>query len=257
MYSREWSPPFWRGSLDEAVAAGRAALDELGRQNPEGEIRQSVSLGYADGSTQEFGFVDTLQESASTIDPGEVTAVSIHVEATAWGKPTASAQIEAKAKDGLSVKAEGTETFASGMVATLKSRLGGGADAGEQAAEVPLRFIDWLFFALIPVAFVGMLVFEDQQFEYQDTASAIAFALFVSLIPTIIALAVFGLGQISRSPLRFVLVAEGEQFPDEGERRTGPIWRAKAWFEKHPLVAVVTLLVIGALLGRAAELLKF
>jgi hypothetical protein len=256
VYSRGWSPQFWRGSLNEVIAAGRAVLDELARQNPEGVIEQNVSLSYADGSTQDFGIVDALRGAAPAIDPGEVTGLSISVEEKAWGRPTALAEIDANAQVGIRVKAEGTEPFASGMVATLKSRLSGGADAGERAAKQPMRFVEVLLLAMIPLAFVCALIFEDQQFAYQDTPSAIVLAVLAAFIPAVLAFGAFTLRELDRKPIRFILVPEGEQFPDEGERKTGPVWRAKAWFEKHPLIAIATLLVIGALLGRVADLIE-
>jgi hypothetical protein len=252
VYKREWSPSYWRGSLDEVVGAARAALDEIKRQRPGEMFEENISLDFDDASTQDFGSLDGLQEAVSTVDIADVTGLRI-------GFPVdvnTSVQIWASSF-GLSVKAEGSEAFASGMVATLKSRLAGGAEAGDQAARIPLRFIDWFLLGLIPVAFFGSQFFLYSTSEHDDKLWFLFMGIAAAMIPAFIAGGVFFDGMENRLPPSFVLVAEGEQFPDEGEERTGPVWRAKAWFEKHPVVALMLVLIVGALLGRAAELLKF
>jgi hypothetical protein len=252
VYKRGWSPSYWRGSLDEVVGAARAALDEIKRQRPDEMFEENVSLDFDDASTQDFGSLDGLQEAVSTVDIADVTGLRI-------GFPVdvnTSVQIRA-GSFALSVKAEGSEAFASGMVATLKSRLAGGAEAGDQAAQIPLRFIDWFLLSLIPVTFVGSQILLYAISKYDDTVWFLFMGSFVAFIPALIAGTVISEGRDKRKPPAFVLVAEGEQFPDEGEKRTGPVWRAKEWFERHPAVALLSVLVIGALLGRAAELLKF
>lgn len=215
-------------------------------------FEENVSLDFDDASTQDFGSLDGLQEAVSTVDIADVTGLRI-------GFPVdvnTSVQIRA-GSFALSVKAEGSEAFASGMVATLKSRLAGGAEAGDQAAQIPLRFIDWFLLSLIPVTFVGSQILLYAISKYDDTVWFLFMGSFVAFIPALIAGTVISEGRDKRKPPAFVLVAEGEQFPDEGEKRTGPVWRAKEWFERHPAVALLSVLVIGALLGRAAELLKF
>ncbi|HEX3734852.1 MAG TPA: hypothetical protein VHU86_06815 [Solirubrobacterales bacterium] len=52
-----------------------------------------------------------------------------------------------------------------------------------------------------------------------------------------------------RKPARFVLVAEGQQFADEGDEKGGPIWRAQRWFDRHPFVKWAGTLLLGALVG--------
>jgi len=252
VYKREWSPSYWRGSLDEIVGAARAALDEIERQHPDEMLDENVSLNFDDESTQDFGSLDGLKGAASTVGITNVAGLWIGFTVDV----NTSARITA-GSSGLSVSAEGSEAFASGMVATLKSRLAGGAEAGDQAARIPLRFIDWLLLALIPVAFVGSQIFLYADSKYDDTLGFLFMGIFVTFIPASISFWVISEGQDKRKPPPFVLVPEGEQFPDEGERRTGPVWRAKAWFDKHPAVALMLVLVVGALLGRAAELLKF
>lgn len=252
VYKREWSPSYWRGSLDEIVGAARAALDEIKRQHPDEMFEENVSLDFDDESTQDFGSLDGLQEAVSAIDITDVTGLWI-------GFPVdvnTSVRIRA-GSSGLGVSAEGSEAFASGMVATLKSRLAGGAEAGDQAAQIPLRFIERFFLALVPVTFIGSQIFFYASSKHDEPAWFLFFGFFISLIPALIGFGLIADSHDDRLPPRFVLVSEGEQFPDEGEKRTGPIWKAKAWFEKHPAVSLTLVLVVGALLGRAAELLKF
>jgi hypothetical protein len=238
--------------LDEIVSAARAMLDEFKRQHPD-EAGEVVNLDFADESQQDLGSLDNLENALPTIELGEVAGLWI-------GVSTGLAEFAARivvGPHGLCANAEGSEAFASGMVAILKSRLAGGAEAGEQAAAVPLRFIDWLLLALIPASFIGSQVLLYSQFGHDDTLWFLFMGLLIAMPAALIFGFVFTDGQDKRSPPRFVLVPEGEQFSDEGELRTGPVWTAKAWFERHPLVAVATLLAVGALLGRAADLIKF
>jgi hypothetical protein len=254
VYDRSWSPSYWRGSLDEIMGAARAALEEIKRQHPNDQIAESVHLDFVDDSEQNLGSLDGLQDALPTIDIAEVKGFWIGF--SVLGDETASATIK-KSVGELGVSAKGSEAFASGMVATIKSRLVGGAEAGEQAASVPLRLIDWLLLALIPAVFIGVQIFCYQQFTQNDIFGFILLGTVVAFIPAMIAGFVIPEGKENKLPPRFALVPEGEQFPDEGEARTGPVWTAKAWFEKHPAVALLLVLVIGALLGRAADMIEF
>lgn len=253
VYDRGWHPSYWRGSLDEILGAARAALDEIKRQHSEELIFENVHLDFADESMQDLGSLKGLEDVISTVKISEVMGLGIHI--SAQGNAIASVRIAASSL-GLNVSAKGTETFASGMVATVKSRLAGGAEAGEHAARVPLRFIDWFLLALIPAALVGVFVFYTS-LKYHDLIGFFLLGVIVPLVPAWLAYFVIDSGQDKRSPPRFALVPEGQQFPDEGDEKTGPIWTAKAWFEEHPAVALMSVLVIGALLGRVADLIKF
>jgi hypothetical protein len=250
VYKRGWSPRYWRGSLDEILGAARAAHDEIKRQHPRKEIYERVSLRYGDGSTQDLGSLDALQAAIPAIDIGDVTGLSI---STGVFDDTAASIGIASMSYGLDIEARGSEAFAAGMVATVKSRLTGGAEAGERAARVSLRLIDWLCLALVPAAVVAALVFNASL----DHPPWLGFLLLVLTAgPALLAFSVIESGREKREPAGFVLVHEGEQFADAGDARTGPIWTLKAWFEKHPAVALLSVLVIGALLGRAADLIK-
>jgi hypothetical protein len=216
-----------------------------------GAVEEGGKVEFIDGSEQAFDSLAALR-ALTTADPGEIEEISIRLrvkESSVW--------ITGNRSRGLSVSADGTQAFASGMVATLKSRLAGGAEAGEQATVVPLRLVDWLLLALIPVLFIGAQVFLYAHFSHDDPVGFALMGLIFAFIPGLIASFSIPEGKEGRRPPPFVLVREGEQFPDEGEPRTGPVWRAKAWFEKHPAVALLSVLVIGAMLGRAAELIKF
>lgn len=247
VYERGWSPTYWRGSLDEIVGAAQAALEEIKRQHPDEEaIGESVHLDFADKSKQDLGSLAGLRDALPNIDIKEVQGFWISF--TVLGKVTASVRIKASESQ-IDVNASGSEAFAAGMVATLKSRLAGGAEAGEQAASVPMRVVDWVLLGLIPVAFIGAQVFCYAQFSHDDPVWFLFLGLVAALIPGMIAGFVVPDALESRRPPGFVVVPEGKQFRDEGEAGEGPVWRAKAWFDRHPLVKFVLTLIIGGLIG--------
>jgi hypothetical protein len=254
VYDRDWRARHWRGSLDEIVSAAKAASEEVSRQESDAAMWDSVGVDFSDSSTQRFDSLSAFEQSLGQIHPAEVASLRISISSRPLGGG-ASCSINGGGH-GLRASAEGSEAFASGVVATLKSRLAGGAEAGERNKRVPLRPLDWLICAAGVVATLGValgvaLVVNDEQLS----TSAGVVAAYVPGFGT------WWLFDRSRKNLKrprpFELVAEGQQFPGDEKRETGPIWTMKSWFEGHPAISVVTLLVAGALLGRAAELIKF
>lgn len=195
-----------------------------------------------------------MQEAAPSIAPTEISGLSIRVEVKDRGVATASAEISASVGSGLRVKAKGTETFASGMVATLKSRLAGGSEAGEKASDVPFRPIDIIVLVLVALGPAAVFLW---RLDSEDLTKALSYGAVALILVLGVAVFVVGGYQSENKPPPFVLVPEGEQFPDEGEDRTGPVWSAKAWFDRHPALRFSSVLVTGVVLGRAAELIKF
>lgn len=258
VYERDWQASPWRGSLEELVSAAQAAVDEMIRQAGElteqelamGAVLEHGSIDFADGSKQAFDSLSKLMELTS-IDPSEFEEISIILRVR-----TSKVSLRG-GFGGLSVSAEGSEAFAAGIVATLKSRLAGGAEAGRQAAVVPLRLIDWFLLALAPIVFVGVQIYLYGYFDSDDAVGNAFMGFLIAGVPAAVASFVIPDGKDKRRPSPFALVREGAQFPDEDERQTGPVWRAKAWFDKHPALALVLVLLIGALLGRAADLIQF
>jgi hypothetical protein len=243
VYKREWKASAWRGSLDEIVGAVQAARDEIYRQGTQ-HVSETSVLEYKDGSSETINSLDALREIAENADPAEVKNLSIRL---AGGNP--SVLLLGTAEKGMSVTAEGSEAFAAGMVAILKSRLAGGAEAGEMMVFVRIRPFEWFLLALSPVLFVVALVFFFVHFKEDDIGFFLLMAGLAGLAPLLVGFGLIADNQRRSDPVRFVVVPEGDQFPDEGEERDGPVWRTKAWFDRHPLVKVVTTLLVGGLIG--------
>jgi hypothetical protein len=214
---------------------------------------QKIELTYADDSEQTFENLESLRDSLPGIKPAEVVDVLMSL-----GVPKALT-IEGRRSSGFRVAAAGTEAFAAGVVATLKSRLSGGYDAARQAsaAATRLRLVDWLLLSSIPLLPAGAVFYYLSYIKYSDAMGAILVGVLGLLPAIVISIPIVFMGLEKRTPPPFALVPEGKQFLDEGERRTGPIWRAKAWFERHPLLGFLAALLTGAVLGRAADLIQF
>ncbi|HEY5941888.1 MAG TPA: hypothetical protein VIT89_03400 [Solirubrobacterales bacterium] len=243
VYKREWKASAWRGSLDEIVGAVQAAVDEIHRQGIQYVSEVSI-LEYKDGSSETINSLDALREMVGNADPAEVKNLSVRL---AGGTP--SVLLRGTADKGLSVTAEGSEAFAAGMVATFKSRLAGGAEAGEMMVLVPIRPFEWFLLALSPVLFVGALVFLFVQSRDDDVVFFLLMAGLVGGAPLFVGFGAIADNNRTSNPVRFVLVPEGDQFPDEGEAKDGPVWRAKDWFERHPFIKLVLTLLVGGLIG--------
>jgi hypothetical protein len=243
VYKREWKTSAWRGSLDEVVSAVQAALDELHRHGIQNLSETSV-VDYKDGSSETINSLDAFREMVENAEPAEVKNLSVRL---AGGTP--SVLLRGTADRGLSVTAEGSEAFAAGMVATLKSRLAGGAEAGEMMVLVPIRSFEWFLLALSPVLFVAALIFFFVHFKENDIAFFLLMAGLLGGVPLLIGFGLIADNVRGSNPVRFVLVQEGDQFPDQGETRDGPVWKTKAWFDRHPLVKFVLTLLVGGLIG--------
>jgi len=243
VYKREWKASAWRGSLDEIVGAVQAAVDEIHRQGTQ-HVGETSILEYKDGSSETINSLDALREAVENVDPAEVKNLTVRL---AGGTP--SVLLRGTADKGLSVTAEGSEAFAAGMVATLKSRLAGGAEAGGMMVLVPIRPFEWFLLALSPVLFVAALVFFFVDFKEDDIVFFLLMAGLAGGMPLFFAFGLIADNYRNSDPIRFVLVPEGDQFPDEGEAKDGPVWRTKAWFDRHPLVKFVLTLLVGGLIG--------
>ncbi len=243
VYKREWKVSAWRGSLDEIVGAVQAARDEIHRQGIQ-HVSENSILEYQDGSSETINSLDALRGVAENSDPAEMKNLSIRL---AGGTP--SVLLRGTSNRGLSVTAEGSEAFAVGMVAILKSRLAGGAEAGEMMVLVPIRFFEWCLLALSPVLFVATLAFLFVHSKEDDVVFFLLLAGLAGGAPLLVGFGLIADNYRNSDPVRFVLVPEGDQFPDEGEAREGPVWRTKAWFDRHPLVKFVLTLLVGGLVG--------
>jgi hypothetical protein len=251
VYSRSWAPGYWRGSVDQLVGAARAVETEIGRQRPGTAQQDSGLISYLDGSEQKFESLTDFEAGMANTDLKEIEGFRITVASE--DEPKASARISGARNSGLTVATEGSEAFAAGMVATLKSRLAGGADAGDRAAQLPIQPIECIV-PLIPVALaVGLYFYFNSQWTYLGTFSVMFLPVFLLFVAWIAIGGWIAFRREARKPSPLVLVAEGEQFADEGEEKDGPIWRAKGWFDRHPAIRWGGTLIIGAILGAMAS----
>jgi hypothetical protein len=251
VYKRSWEPHYWRGSVDQAVSAARAAEAEIRRQRPNAEQQQHVSVSYRDGSGQGFESLSAFEMALASISPKEVEGFSITVGAD--NEPNASVRISGRQPAGLTVTTEGSEAFAAGILATLKSRLAGGAEAGDRAARLPIQPVE-IIVPLVPLGLaVGLYFYLDGQFTYTDTVGVLLLPIFLLLMAWTGIGGWIGFRREGRKPPPLVLVEEGEQFADEGEPGNGPIWRAQRWFDRHPAIRWGGTLLLGALLGALAS----
>lgn len=238
----------WRGSPGELAAAARAVQAEIDQiQTTEEDGFQSLVLNFADDSRQDFGTVDEMETAMEGLSPAEVCEFNFFF----CGSGETSVSISGSRR-GIEAGASGSLGFASGAVATVKSRLSGGVKAGERAAKVSMGIVDWIFWCAAAIALaagVGL----SMTGAVRELGAAILGAL-VGCIGVGVYAFVVEESHERRKPPPFALVEEGKQFGDEGDR-SGPVWRAKAWFERHPAVGFVLTLILGAALGRAADLI--
>jgi hypothetical protein len=107
---------------------------------------------------------------------------------------------------------------------------------------------------LIPVALaVGLYFYLNSRWTYTDTFSVMFLPVFLLFVAWVVIGGWIAFRREARKPSPLVLVAEGEQFADEGEEKDGPIWRAKEWFDRHPAIRWGGTLIIGAILGALAS----
>jgi hypothetical protein len=254
VYERDWRARHWRGSLDEIVSAAQAARDEVSQQEPDLELWETLSVDFSDESTQRFDSLAAFERNLGQIEPQEVANLRMTFASRLLGE-RASCSISCGGL-GLTVSGKGSMDFANEIVGTLKSRLAGGAEAGERNKRLPWRPVDWFICAAgvivtLSVALGVALVVDDDQLS--SSAGVLA-----AYFPGFGAWWLFSRSRRKlKHPRAFELVAEGQQFPANEGHEVGPIWTTKRWFEAHPAISVVTLLVGGALLGRAAELIQF
>lgn len=244
VYKREWPASRWRGSMNEILAAAQAAHDEISRLGATGII-ESVKLEFANKSEQLYGSLSAWERAASKIDPAEVRTVEFSVDAV-----DSAVKLRGDPEVGLTVFASGTESFANGLIATLKSRLSGGAEAGEAiAAAVPLPLASRIFYCLAPVSAFAIVLFFYLEFGDIDVGSILVALLAGSGCLALASSISSDVGERNMPP-RFVLVREGDQFPaDDAGARSGPVWRSRAWFDQHPLLKLLGTLLAGGLVG--------
>jgi hypothetical protein len=245
-WTRTWEAKQWRGSREELIATAQAALDEMAARG-EKNVYELVVVHFADDSGQEFRSVQAWRDRSPELAPEEIVGlhISLDGDATRVG-------LEADRDKGLKVTAEGSEAFAIGIAATLKSRLSGGADAGAQvAAEMPLPRSFRIASGVLAIIAAALAI--SVYLLLGKLVPSLLVGLFVWVIG-LMGAAVDGVRAMERNqPPGFVLVAEGDQFPDEAEDRGGPIWTAKAWFDRHPAIRWGGTLILGAILGALAS----
>jgi hypothetical protein len=243
-YQREWRADRWRGTPDEFVSAVEAGLEEL-QPHVSYEPRPMATFEFRDESHQVVHSIDALRETAGASEPSEIKNLSVELN----GPP--SFKISGNASTGLAVTAEGSHGFAVGMVEMLAFRLAEGREAAENVAPPSIRGREWFLVAFAPVLLVGTFLFMYLHFDLHDIWALIGDALMaivVGVVPLLIA-AFMNIDYDLRSgPPRFVLVQEGEQVPDESDRR-GPIWATRVWFKSHPAIAYLATAVFSGLVG--------
>jgi hypothetical protein len=250
LWTRSWEAGRWRGSSGDLIAAADAAREEIVTLGLEIGMIESVEVGYADESDQAFGSLAAWSGDPSLGAPGEIRSVRVVLDGD-----TAKVKMEGGPKKGLVVVAEGSETFANGIRATMKSRLSGGADAAAEAVKaVPVsrsQRIAVVVALVVSVALgVGFYYYESPEVRWATPGILVGVLLFSALL-----IPIYGFGSEEREkrfPPRFVLVPEGEQFADEPEEDDGPIWKAKRWLDRHPFLKWAGTLALGALAGALA-----
>lgn len=233
------------------MSAVQAALEEL-KPHISYEPRPKTTFEFRDESHQVVHGIDALRQTAEASDPSEIKNLSVELD----GPP--SFTISGSASHGLTVKAEGSHGFAVGLVGMLAFRFAGGKEAAESMAPASVRPVEKFLYALAPVLLVAMYAFSYfVLFNYHDAVTLIGdgvLAVLVGLLPVIIAIGMGEVYLLRVGPPRFVLVKEGEQYPDDSEGRSGPIWTVRDWFKAHPAIAWVVNTamagVIGAMIGK-------
>lgn len=211
-----------------------AARDEVRALASDDGTVQSVDIGYTDDSDQRFANLEAWRDDPSLEAPDDIKSICIVLNGTA------KVTVTGDAEQGLEIVAEGSETFANGVRATMKARLSGGADAGTKAAaEVPLP--RWLTIALLiavfPAVALGLYVHSIETYDPSSLQPLLIAVLGFAICGAPI-LGIAATKREERLPPRFQLVEEGDQFPTEKEDRSGPAWSVKGWLERHFVIGI-------------------
>jgi hypothetical protein len=253
LWTRRLEIDRWRGSPGDLLAAALAAREEIVNLGLKIGMIESVTVSYADDSEQAFGSIEAWKDDASLQAPREIRSLEISLDAN-----SAKVSMAGDPGKGLVVVAEGSETFANGIRATMKARLSGGGDAGiKSARSVPgpkwMRLAVPL--ALLPAIGVGWLIHSVETYE----PSVVMPLVLGSLSYVVFLIPILGGAATEREkhlPPRFQLVHEGDQFPDEKDEAAGPAWRIKRWLERHFVIGIflnwLGAGVVGALIALLA-----
>lgn len=244
-YQREWGADHWRGTPDEFVSAVEAALEEL-KPHISYEARPTATFEFRDESHQIVNSIDALRQTAESSKPSEIKNLSVEVS----GPP--SFTISGTASKGLTVRAEGSQGFAVGLVGMLSFRFSKGAEAGTKASGPAIRPIERFLIGLSPALAIAIFFYSYVASESPsafDLLGGILISILGGGMPLLLAASLAEDHARRTGPPRFVLVAEGEQFLDERELQNGPIWRAKDWFDHHPLFKLSLTLLAGAVIA--------
>lgn len=246
-----WKENLWRGTLPEFIETLSAFRDIGGRAE-----KETLSIRFADQSRRSFDSLSSFEAEMEGLNPASIVGFLFHVTEAGSGRRGCFGNEEV----GFSLNVVGTWSRSS---EALKKHLDQGHDRAWNTRfttnpnAMPIT-IAWGLSLLLAAAFAGFGIARGQS----------------QLV--ILGLALLGAGVGGLCTRAYEAITDqsppGDRPADPYERafsltslpepgaqgtpRIGPVWGAKEWFERHPVVSLASILVAGALVERLISLIR-